>query len=168
MLNIDMMGFELHWLAGILEGEGSFMRGTPSSPGMSVLAMVSTDEDVVARVATILGVSYGVATRPDSKAHWKTVYATRIKGRGAVEAMNLLRPLMRIRRKAQIDRAVACFSVKRAFVTEETVEKMFVRAEAGETHRSIAEAYGLERSTVTRHLSKFKNSRQGDSVVTYL
>ena len=30
---------ELHWLAGLLEGEGSFMAGPPSSPGLPIIAV---------------------------------------------------------------------------------------------------------------------------------
>ena len=41
---------ELHWLAGLLEGEGSFMTGPPSSPGLPVIAVNMTDQDVMARI----------------------------------------------------------------------------------------------------------------------
>ena len=34
---------ELHWLAGLLEGEGTFMTGPPSSPGLPVIAVNMTD-----------------------------------------------------------------------------------------------------------------------------
>lgn len=44
---------ELHWLAGLLEGEGSFMAGPPSSPGLPVLAVNMTDHDVMARLGRI-------------------------------------------------------------------------------------------------------------------
>jgi hypothetical protein len=39
----------LIWLAGILEGEGSFMKGPPSSPNRPVISMVTTDIDVALR-----------------------------------------------------------------------------------------------------------------------
>ena len=44
---------ELHWLAGLLEGEGSFMTGPPSSPGLPVIAVNMTDHDVMARIGQI-------------------------------------------------------------------------------------------------------------------
>ena len=46
---------ELHWLAGLLEGEGSFMTGPPSSPGLPVIAVNMTDQDVMARLGRIFG-----------------------------------------------------------------------------------------------------------------
>ena len=49
---------ELYWLAGLLEGEGSFMRGAPSRPNTPMVSLSMTDEDVVARVGRMLGVSY--------------------------------------------------------------------------------------------------------------
>jgi hypothetical protein len=48
---------ELHWLAGLLEGEGSFTAGPPSSPRMPVISVNMTDEDVVARLGRIPGAS---------------------------------------------------------------------------------------------------------------
>ncbi len=41
---------ELHWLAGLLEGEGSFMVGPPSDPRRPAIAVQMTDEDVMRRI----------------------------------------------------------------------------------------------------------------------
>jgi hypothetical protein len=45
--------FTLAWLAGLLEGEGSFSRGLPSNPTKPIISLHMVDEDVVARVAAI-------------------------------------------------------------------------------------------------------------------
>ena len=43
----------LFWLAGILEGEGSFLARPPSSPNSPAIRLPMTDVDVVERVAAI-------------------------------------------------------------------------------------------------------------------
>ena len=63
---------ELHWLAGLLEGEGSFMTGPPSSPGLPVIAVNMTDHDVMARLGRIFGRK--VHTQKPRNARWRTSY----------------------------------------------------------------------------------------------
>lgn len=55
----DISERSLYWLAGLLEGEGSFMKGPPSSPGLPVIRMVMIDRDVVERAASMLGCGVG-------------------------------------------------------------------------------------------------------------
>lgn len=47
---------ELYWLAGLLEGEGSFSPGPTSAPNSARISLTITDADVVARVAALWGV----------------------------------------------------------------------------------------------------------------
>jgi hypothetical protein len=63
---------ELHWLAGLLEGEGSFMVGPPSSPGLPVIAVNMTDNDVMARIGRIFERKVHLV-RPRN-ARWQTSY----------------------------------------------------------------------------------------------
>jgi hypothetical protein len=44
-----MKPIELAWLAGILEGEGSFIKPVPSAPRLAVVRISTTDRDVVER-----------------------------------------------------------------------------------------------------------------------
>jgi hypothetical protein len=72
---------QFHWLAGLLEGEGSFLKAPPSAPNRPVISMQSTDEDVIARVASLMSVSYW-QTLPE-RYHcngWKTPYAVHLRG----------------------------------------------------------------------------------------
>lgn len=98
---------DLAWLAGLLEGEGSFKRGAPSSPRLPVISVTMTDEDVVARVAALWGVRH-LTVRP-RRDHWAVSYATQLRGADAVAWMRALRPFLGARRKAQADRAMASY-----------------------------------------------------------
>ncbi len=48
----------LHWLAGLLEGEGSFLKPPPSAPNTPRITLQMTDEDVVQRVQEIFDLTY--------------------------------------------------------------------------------------------------------------
>ncbi len=98
---------DLHWLAGLLEGEGSFLKGPPSAPRYPVLALQMTDEDVVARVAAMFDRRVGCWRPPEDR--WLPTYVVRITGSKAVAWMTELRPLMGHRRQMQIDQAVASY-----------------------------------------------------------
>jgi hypothetical protein len=99
---------DLYWIAGLLEGEGSFMKGPPSSPGLPAIQMTMIDRDVVARAAEVLGC--GVITVRPRRSHWKESYSLRMKGSRAVEWMHALRPLLGERRRHQVDRAIASYA----------------------------------------------------------
>lgn len=98
---------EFFWLAGLLEGEGSFLPGPPSATNSVRIALTMTDADVVERVAALWSVSYHEVRRDRCRLMgWKPNYYVHLRGRRAVEMMKLLRPLMGQRRQEQIDRAL--------------------------------------------------------------
>ena len=43
----DRSAAEIAWLAGLLEGEGSFMPGPPSNPRMPIICLAMNDADVM-------------------------------------------------------------------------------------------------------------------------
>lgn len=142
-----------YWLAGFLEGEGSFMKGTPSSPNMSSVAVTTTDEDVIQKVASLWGVKYHEIRekRRDEKPHWKTAYVIRLRGYKAVELMKSLRPLMGIRRQQQIDKALAAYSGSFFKLTDNIVRKIKYDLRKGKyTQLQIAKKYGICRETVNK------------------
>ncbi|MBV9865230.1 MAG: hypothetical protein JO316_07760 [Abitibacteriaceae bacterium] len=105
---------EQYWLAGILEGEGSFMAGPPSKPNLPSIQMTTTDEDVAIRVASLLGVkSRAISGRRFAENGWKQAYFVVLKGERAYHLMAQLKPLMSRRRQQQIDKAMACFCKKK-------------------------------------------------------
>ena len=90
---------DLMWLVGLLEGEGCFTLSTRDCPRIQ---MVSSDRDVVKRVAELF----------DRKLHKKSLsvgsygkkpqYVTRMIGSESVKWMKLLEPYMGKRRAKRI------------------------------------------------------------------
>jgi hypothetical protein len=75
----DRSAVEIAWLAGLLEGEGSFMPGPPSNPRMPIVCLAMNDADVMARVGRLLGRKV-VPLRRRSE-HWQQSYQLRVRGR---------------------------------------------------------------------------------------
>jgi hypothetical protein len=93
---------DLYWLAGLLEGEGSFIAGPPSAPRTPALVLTMADRDIVDRAAELLDCA--VSMIPARRNGWRDAYCVRVRGPRAVEWMRRLRPLMGHRRQTQIDR----------------------------------------------------------------
>jgi hypothetical protein len=99
---------EIAWLAGLLEGEGSFMSPAPSEPRQPRISIVMTDEDVIQRVAGLVGVKYINIRQENIK--WKPSYRVQLKGARAVQLMQAVRPHMGARRGAKIDAILATYA----------------------------------------------------------
>lgn len=132
----------LAYLAGLLEGEGSFLCPPPSKPGCPAVALSMTDEDVVARVALFLEARYfRLPARRDS---YKDAFVCRVRGRRAVELMKALEPLMGLRRQGQIRRAVGQWSERghrKPYAID--VVKMIELKKQGYSRARIADIFGL-------------------------
>lgn len=90
---------EIAWLAGLLEGEASFML----KRGNTIISMQMTDRDVMERAAAILGAKLGdYARKPKGKASYLPVYHLAIHGTKAIGWMMTLYGLMGERRRAKI------------------------------------------------------------------
>jgi hypothetical protein len=104
-----MSEVELAWLAGLLEGEGSFIVARPATPsGRServriTISLQMTDRDVVERAHRIVGQgSLHQAKR--QKEHHKDTHIWRLSSMVLVMSLiSLLRPNMGLRRQEQID-----------------------------------------------------------------
>lgn len=96
---------DLYWLAGLLEGEGTFLAGSPSSPTVPLIRVQMTDADIVERVAALIG--RRVQCHRPRKEWYKSSTSTTIKGAGAVHFMRLLCPVRGERRQGQVDLALA-------------------------------------------------------------
>lgn len=132
---------KLHWLAGLLEGEGSFCRPTPSSNGRPIVSLQMTDEDVVAKVAVMFGLRYHRQERPPNK----PVFTLHVRGTKAIRLMQDLRPLMSERRQGQIDAALSAVNMPGRFkkYPDDTVRRVVQQYREGVTPSAIAQAEGI-------------------------
>lgn len=102
----------LYWLAGLFEGEGTFMSGPPSHPNSPVARISMTDRDVVARAADLL--ERAVTSVTARKPHYKPPFVTQIRGAEAVDLMRSFRPVLGPTRQQQVDRVLAGWDSRRA------------------------------------------------------
>lgn len=104
----DLTELEIAWLAGLLEGEGSFLRPPPSAPRQPRVCIHMTDEDVVQKVASMLGLQY-LHLKDLNPGKWKRTYKLDIKGSRALKVMELVYPHMGKRRRERIDEILHMF-----------------------------------------------------------
>jgi len=145
---------EKHWLAGYLEGEGSFLPGPPSSPNLPIISVCSTDEDVIARVAAIFGVTYHRERRRNKK--HKPVWRVKKTGYVAVQMMRQIEAMMSERRKKQIEKAIVSYAAKSHRLSWDEV--LLIKKFADEkilTQSQIADKFGVRREWV----NKIKNGK---------
>jgi len=134
----------LAWLAGILEGEGTFLRPLPSMPNCPIVACRMTDRDVVERVAT----EFGTAVMAIDKGKYRTEFAATLKGRCAVELMADIKPLMGERRQWAIDSALGCYRPPARKLDFKIAEEIRRRFRRGESVSSLARDYRVARQTI--------------------
>lgn len=99
--------YELYWLVGWLEGEGSFVAPPPSSPRLARVAFESRDLDVVEEAARLLNVTPSI--RLDARRRhrdWSTTWRGLSRGAKAVALMQAIEPLLSQRRSMQVARAL--------------------------------------------------------------
>lgn len=140
---------DLHWLSGLLEGEGSFLPGPPSEPNKPRITICTTDEDVIQRVSALWGVAYHPLAKRES--HHRQAYSAQIRGTRAVEWMQRLRPLMGQRRTEAIDEVLASYqgdlrTVNRR-LTPDRIDA--IRAAKGSSAApELAAQYGVSKWTI--------------------
>lgn len=91
---------DLHWVAGLIEGEGCFALTCGKYPKISINM---TDFDVMERLAKLLQSNLrGPYHPPAYKENWKSYWRLELTGINAVEWMQTLYPLMGNRRQEKI------------------------------------------------------------------
>jgi hypothetical protein len=137
----------LFWLTGLFEGEAYFGYGVPSEPNLPRISIHMTDEDVIAKVATLFGHSYTPITR--QKEHWNITYRFALKGIRAAYLMKQIYPIMGQRRQGQIARALENYvinphrNITQSKITEDQVRAIKKRLVNGETAKSIAQDFPI-------------------------
>ncbi len=123
---------DVHWLAGLLEGEGCFsVNRSASINAYPVISMQMCDEDSVSRAARLLG-GLNVHRAEPSRPEWRPTFKLGITGDLAARWMRTLRPLMGSRRQAAIDVALAAYAPIRLVSAPE----LCVVSGCGSPHRS--------------------------------
>lgn len=98
---------ELLWLAGWLEGEGSFLAPPPSDPRRPRIVARTRDGDVAAEVARLLRVTPLFShDERERRRGWSPTWRVLKRGRGAATMMEALYPRMGSRRRSQIESAL--------------------------------------------------------------
>jgi hypothetical protein len=147
---------DIYWLAGLLEGEGSFMKGAPSNKRLPIISMQTTDGDIAEKVGKMFNVK--VYSRKRRQEHWKDVYSIRIIGSRAVELMKILKPLMGKRRQEQIQTALDSYvnTTKEEHASKlnwETVREIRVKMASGQSVKELSQLYNIS----DKNLFKIKN-----------
>lgn len=95
---------ELAWLAGILEGEGTFsIRNTnPRNRGISIRCSM-TDTDVVERIFELTGIGGITKVKPREEHHKQQTLWAASKRSDVVDLITRLKPWMGRRRQAKIE-----------------------------------------------------------------
>jgi hypothetical protein len=95
------------WLAGLLEGEGSFIANRAMRSLYPVIKVEMCEREVIERAARLLDTRVWVVA-PGTEG-WRPTYVAQIAGHRAAEWMRALRPYMGLRRTAAIDAALGAY-----------------------------------------------------------
>lgn len=99
---------ELYWLAGWLEGEGSFIAPPPSDPRRPRISAQARDGDVVAEAGRLLAIKPLLDRSCQQRnPSWSAMWRVLLQGRRAISMMLALEPLMGVRRRQQIRTAIS-------------------------------------------------------------
>ena len=153
-----MNELQRHWLAGLLEGEGTFMCGPPSAPNRPSLRLAMTDRDVVERAGELLGARGVGLKQPERHAQngWKPVFVVYIRGAKAVAAMKDLYPLMGERRRVQIDRVLRSYVPRLPQISEQQARELAQRYRAGDRHpTALGREYGIRKNAAIYYINKY-------------
>lgn len=108
---------ELAWLAGILEGEGSFMvaksRYKERVYRYARITVQMSDADVIERVHKLTQTKGGIFTAAATGLGNIPLHRVWVSGQAAYELMEKLRPWMGKRRQARIDEVMAIHAAGR-------------------------------------------------------
>ena len=122
MTQPDLSREEIAWLAGLLEGEGTFSttsngrKGKASAKTRYVYPCVQvamTDRDVVERVARMIGGGVKTARRSHRNPNHKDAYITVVMGWPAVDVINLVLSWMGERRRVVINERISAYTAGR-------------------------------------------------------
>jgi hypothetical protein len=157
---------DIAWLAGLLEGEGSFhykkSKPRDKTYWYPIVLCQMTDPDVLEKAASILGVKvFGPYKKNNPNA--KDAWAVFINGKYAVALMMTILPFMGERRTNKILELIAYWKTlpglfhpgegekhHSSLLSDVQVKDIRLRWKDGESQSSIAEDLHIHQSTVSR------------------
>ena len=140
------------WLAGLLEGEGSFVL----CANRIAISLAMTDKDTIDKVCALTGArSYPVTSRA---AHHKQAYVCKITGQRAQYYMQCILPYMGLRRSEKIQECLSHFdmalSARREriaalgrVVTDSALQSAWLERDPSMSFRAFARALGVASRT---------------------
>ncbi len=145
----------IYWLAGLLEAEGSFMKGIPSAPNKPSMKIQTTDYDIAQRVGDIFQAKVmGPYTRKEWAVEYKPFYIVTKRSRPAIQFMQQIRPMMGERRQGQIDAAIASYEDRSGVnhpnvkLTVEQVREIRRRLAEGERLTKLAAEFSVDKGLI--------------------
>lgn len=145
---------EFYWLCGYLEGEGSFLKGSPSKPSTVSVQFTTTDEDIASKISILWEVGYRKV--PKKEKHHKQAYVVVKRGKYAEDLMRRMRPHMSQRRQSQIDAALSCVRTdlrnnKTGKLTDKDVRDIRKLYSSNKfSNRALAKKFDIDHSTISR------------------
>jgi len=147
------------WLAGILEGEGSFIWNNKGGNvyGCPYLRIGMTDEDIVKRVQSMIGGRIRIESARQKG--WKDQFRLAISGQPAIEVMKKILPFMGERRSIKISQLIDKWESRpnrkqghrniHAKLTSSQVIQIRERYAVGNiSQRALAQEYGVTNGAI--------------------
>ena len=139
---------DLYWIAGLLEGEGSFLKSPPSNPNGISIQLEMTDKDIVEKASLILEVPFFM---PKRRKNYKQSYRLRVGNARAADWMKRLKPLMGQRRQQQIEDALKDYNpITYSFVIPS--RDVLIEMHESLSLRQIAKQIGCSHQSILKHL----------------
>ena len=117
-----MTDIEIAWLAGLLEGEGSFGNYSKKTMVDLRLQLSMSDRDVIAKAAKLLGkeniYTYDRFGQKNYRSNHKPLHVLQVRGYAAARTMEAILPFMGIRRRTKILELLAVWNAREARTRE--------------------------------------------------
>lgn len=151
---------ETIWLAGLLEGEGSFLFRKGGSPKISC---AMTDLDIIEYIQNLVGGKVYAVSR--QKEHHKDAWVWILHGKDAIDLMKILLPYMFSRRYNRINEVIDSYTKHHDTIQAKKDEKVRIAKLAAQdylngagSYRDMQKKYGISFVTVKNYVDKLKHS----------
>lgn len=159
----------INWLAGVLEAEGSFMKGPPSDLNSSRISIQMSDKDTIDKISLLWNVGVNAYTPKGQNKQgscFKEIYMCALRGGKARIWMNTLKNYMGVRRQEQIATALNAYNqnakeecyTKSRKISDDRLQDVFNKISTGLSYEKVASEYGVTRNVIRRCLQRYQKS----------